>query len=224
MEKIEIPTYAALVAESSHAESAFKNDQWNSLLNKPPHESWVKQHPLVKVKNDAGEMVPLRYLPIDKVEFLLTRIYQKWMVEIKSVQQIFNSVLVIIRLHVLNPRTNEWEYQDGVGAMNAQTDKGASAADLGSIKAAAIQMAAPSAESYAIKDAAEKLGAIFGKDLNRRNIVSFMPGYLNAPEIQESIKQSNGYEYHSEIMTPKKELQPMAQATENSQLFNPSDL
>ena len=34
-------------------------------------------------------------------------------------------------------------------------------------------MAAPSAESFAIKDAAEKLGKIFGKDLNRKDAMAY---------------------------------------------------
>jgi hypothetical protein len=76
-------------------------------------------------------------------------------------------------LHVQNPLTNEWTFQDGVGAMNVQTDAGKSAADLGAIKAAAVQMALPSAKSYAIKDAAEHFGAIFGRDLNRKDIIQF---------------------------------------------------
>ena len=33
--------------------------------------------------------------------------------------------------------------------------------------------AAPAAESYAIKDAAEKLGKIFGKDLNRKDVIGY---------------------------------------------------
>jgi hypothetical protein len=34
-------------------------------------------------------------------------------------------------------------------------------------------MALPSAKSYAIKDAAEHFGAIFGRDLNRKDIIQF---------------------------------------------------
>jgi hypothetical protein len=34
-------------------------------------------------------------------------------------------------------------------------------------------MSAPASESYAIKDAAEKIGAIFGKNLNRADRMSY---------------------------------------------------
>lgn len=34
-------------------------------------------------------------------------------------------------------------------------------------------MALPGAESYAIKDAAEKIGRVFGKDLNRKELMAY---------------------------------------------------
>lgn len=37
--------------------------------------------------------------------------------------------------------------------------------------------ALPTAESYAIKDAAEKLGKLFGKDLNRKDELAFEAKY-----------------------------------------------
>lgn len=150
---------------------AFKNDQLNTLLNQEPPTSWLKNHPYVNVKDEKGQDVPLKYLSIEKVEFLLTKIFQRWGVEIINSGSIFNSVYVHVRLKVMNPITGEWMMQDGIGAANVQVDKGGSAADLSKIKSSAVMMALPSAESYAIKDAAEKFGRLFGKDLNRQNIV-----------------------------------------------------
>lgn len=158
-------------------QQAFKNDQLNLLLNQPPHASWLKQHPMAKTKNDQGQQVASLYLPIDKIEYLLSVIFQEWRVEIKSVTVAFQSMVVVVRLHLRNPLTGEWFYQDGVGASPVQTDSGKSAADLGAIKSAGVQMAAPAAETYAIKDAAEKLGTLFGKDLNRRDIIMFAGAY-----------------------------------------------
>jgi len=160
---------------------AFKNDQLNLLLNQPPHASWLKQHPMAKAKNDQGQIVPALYLPIDKIENMLSVIFGEWRVEIKSVQVAFQSMVVIVRLHLRNPLNGEWFYQDGVGASPVQTDAGKSAADLGAIKSSGVQMAAPSAESYAIKDAAEKLGTLFGKDLNRRDTIMFAGAYSQEP-------------------------------------------
>lgn len=145
-------------------ELAFQNDQFNLLLNKPPVEAFIKAHPFA-----AG----VRYLPIDKIEFLLTKIFQQWRVEVMREGQLFNSVYVAIRLHYLHPLTGEWLFHDGLGAVGVQTDKGAAASDMGSIKHDAIMKALPAAESYAIKDAAEKLGDLFGKNLNRKDTIAF---------------------------------------------------
>ena len=109
-----------------HDESvAFKNDQLNLLLNQPTPEKWIKDHPFAK---------NVKYIPIDKVEFLLTRIFQEWKVEIIKYSALFNSVSCHIRLHYKNPISGEWSFHDGVGAVGVQTDAGKSAADLGAIK------------------------------------------------------------------------------------------
>lgn len=178
-------------------EVAFKNDQLKLLLNQPPHKKWVKQHPMVKTKNDQGQTVPASYLPIDKVEFLLDRIFQDWKVEVLREGQLFNSIYCTIRLHYKDPVSGEWKFHDGVGAKSVQTDSGFSAADLAHIKDAAVMMALPSAKSYAIKDAAEHLGKLFGKDLNRRDTVEFKGSYEEPPKpeykpvTQEEISKAN---------------------------------
>lgn len=141
-----------------------KENDLNVLLNQPPAEVWLKDHPMVK---------GLKYIPIQRIEWLLTKVFIRWNVEIKNVQLIANSVVVAITLNYKDPLNNEWLKQDGVGAMPLQTDKGASANDWTKIKASAVQMGAPAAESYAIKDAAEKIGKIFGKDMNRADAVAY---------------------------------------------------
>lgn len=165
-QKRQLPTLAELHHD---AEAAFKNDQLNLLLNQPVPEKWVKDHPYAK---------NVKYIPIEKVEFLLTRIFQEWRVEILSEGQLFNSVYVKVRLHYLNPVTGEWSFHDGVGAVDVQTAKGESAADLSKIVANAVMKALPAAESYAIKDAAEKLGELFGKNLNRKDTMAFTGAYM----------------------------------------------
>lgn len=165
------PKLPSLEELQHDTEVAFKNDQLNSLLNAKPPDTWLKPHPFVNVKDDNGKSVPLRYMPIEKTEFLLTKIFQRWKVEVISTGVMFQSVYVHVRLTVRNPLDGTEMSHDGLGAANVQTDAGASAADLSKIKNSAVMMALPSAESYAIKDAAEKFGRIFGKDLNRNNVI-----------------------------------------------------
>ena len=154
-------------------QEAFKTDQLNLLLNQPPKKEWVKDHPFAK---------NVKYLPIDKVEFMLTKIFGEWRVEILSEGQMFNSVYVKVRLHYKRPTDGEWSFHDGLGAVGVQTDKGASASDLNAIKQDAIMKALPAAESYAVKDAAEKLGVLFGKDLNRKETMAYEASFTEVNE------------------------------------------
>lgn len=149
-------------------EKAFKNDQFNLLLNQPPHEKWIKEHPMID---------NWKYIPVDKIEFLILRIFGQWKREVLREGVMFNSVYAVVRLWVLHPVTGEWTYHDGGGAAPVQTDKGFSAADLSHIKNAAVQIALPSAISYALKDAAECLGKLFGKDLNKKDVIAFRSSF-----------------------------------------------
>jgi hypothetical protein len=148
----------------SDLESAYQINALNKLLNHQPKPEWVKVNPFA---NNS------KYIPIGTVEYLLTSIYLKWRLEVKEVMVIANSVVVSVKLHVLDPLTNEWDWQDGIGAAPIQTAKGAAATDFTQVNTAAVQMAAPAAESYAFKDAAEKFGKIFGKDLNRKDEMNY---------------------------------------------------
>jgi len=141
-----------------------KNQELNIILNSPPKKEWIKAHPFVK---------NLKYIPIERLEYLMTSIFSQWNVEIKSAMLMGNSVVVIVRVHYKDPTTGGQLFQDGIGATPIQVNKGAGAIDFSQIKSSAIQMSAPSAETYAIKDAVEKIGKIFGKDLNRKDLIQY---------------------------------------------------
>ena len=135
-------------------------NELNILLNQHPKSDWIKEHPFAK---------GVKYIPIERVEFLLTRLFIKWRVEVKAIQTIANSVVVTIRLHYQNIENNEWSWQDGIGAAPIQTEKDSGAMNWDRVRTDSVMKAAPAAESYAVKDAAEKIGKIFGKDLNRKD-------------------------------------------------------
>ena len=163
-----------LISENRVVE-ARNQDKLKQILNIEPPSQWIMDHPFAK---------GVAYLPIDKVEILLDTIFQEWRPEIKSVTQLAQSIVCVARVHYRNPVTGEWSYADGVGAVPLKTDKGYSAADLAHIKSDAVQTGAPSAMSFAIKDAAEHLGKIFGRDLNRKNTVDFYGVYANNIDIK----------------------------------------
>lgn len=166
-----------------------KQNQLNIILNAEPKKEWVKTHPFVK---------NLNYLPIERVEYLLTMIFTKWRVEIKEVKILANSIVTTVRVHVQDPITGEWDYQDGVGAMPIQVAKDAgSAIAFEKMNSSAIQIGSPASESFAIKDACEKFGRIFGKDLNRKDSVNYdrlysmigMNEIVNNPSLTEEVRK-----------------------------------
>ena len=183
MEK-KLPTLAELVSD---LEGYQKADQFNYLLNQEPPATWIKKHPIIK-KDVGGRKVPLEYLPIDKVEYLLRRIFKRYKIEILSISQVFNSVVVVVRLHYLDPTTGEWLYHDGTGASNIQLNKDANPGDLAQIKQSAVMMAAPLAKTLAIKDAAEMFGSLFGANLNRQDVnkATLDPGVKKAIEAKHT--------------------------------------
>jgi hypothetical protein len=161
--KYPLPKIEDLYADK---ELAVRQNELNRLLNMPPKPEWIKLNPF-------ADNAP--YLPIERVEYLLTALFLKWRLEIKEVKLLANSVVVTSRLHVLDQISGEWDWQDGVGAAPLQTAKGAGAIEFDKIKGAAVQMGAPAAESYSLKDAAEKFGKLFGKDLGRKDELNYAP-------------------------------------------------
>jgi hypothetical protein len=69
--KTTLPTVAELFADN--LEQAFKHEQLNLLLNQEPKKEWVKEHPYIK---------GYKYLPIDKVEFMLRKIFKEFSIEV----------------------------------------------------------------------------------------------------------------------------------------------
>jgi hypothetical protein len=145
---------------------AGKTESLNAILNTPPPDKWLKKHPTIDNHS---------YLPIDKVEYLLRKIFKRYRIEITNQGTAFNGVWVTVRVGYLNPITNDWDHQDGIGAAQLQTKKGTSPADLANINFGAIQMAFPIAKTLAVKDACDHIGNIFGANLNRKDTLQFSP-------------------------------------------------
>lgn len=146
---------------------------FETLVNQSPKQGWLRIHPTIQATDKNGQKCPYIYLPIERIEWLLINVIRRWRVEVKDIKQIANSVVVAVRLHYWDQVYNEWTYHDGIGAAPLQTEKNAGAIEWDKIKNAAVQIGAPAAESYAVKDAAEKIGRLFGRDLNRKEIIPF---------------------------------------------------
>ena len=151
---------------------------FNEFINSNPPTEWIKNHPTAK---------GVRYLPIDKVELILKKVFPSSKVEILDTKQMLNSIAVTVRVYYLHPVDNEWYSQDGVGAATIQVDKGENLTNLSAVKSNSIMLALPAAESYAIKDACEKIGNIFGANLNRKDTWGFDIGFGTDDEQKKDI-------------------------------------
>lgn len=165
-----------------------KDDIFVTLMNQLPNEKWIKVHPFIK---------NYKYLPIERVEYLLKTIFKRYRIEITGQGQSFNGVWVTVRVHYLHPITGEWDFHDGIGASQLQTSKGTSPADLGNINNGALSMAFPMAKTIAIKDATDHFGRLFGSDLNRKDIMTYdldltlielTPDHPNWYKVKEAIQ------------------------------------
>jgi len=163
IKKSKAPTIQELY---DNTDLAIKHDELNVLLSQNPPAQWIKTN---KYANNS------KYLPIDKVEWLLRRIFKEFRIEITGQGVAFNGVWVTVRVHYKHPVTGEWEYHDGIGAQELQVKSGSSAADLANINRNAISMAFPIAKSYAVKDACDHFGSAFGANLNRTEVMPYNP-------------------------------------------------
>jgi hypothetical protein len=73
-----LPTLQDLLVEN---EDSLKQNSLTVLLNQDPPAKWLVQHPMIR---------DYRYIPIEKIEYLLTRIFGNFNVEIRSTQIVAN--------------------------------------------------------------------------------------------------------------------------------------
>lgn len=164
------PTKINLPALCANLELSAKVDSLNTLLNQRPPQSWLKTHKGVQ------------YQPVERVKNNLITIFQDYDWEIKNVQVVANSILVYGDLYVINPITGRTRKVSGIGAWPIQLKAGSNPTDFQNIVQDAIQKNAPAAESLALKNAAKKLGELFGD--GKEEEVVFNGVYANAQEAQ----------------------------------------
>lgn len=188
-----------------------KQNSLNILLNQKPTEKWLQDHPTAKTKKG-----PVKYLSIQRLEWLMTSIFIDWKVEIKEWKLIGNSVGVEVRLHYQDPITSEWKWQDGIGAAPLQTDKGAGATDFNALKSNSVMLALPAAKTFAVKDAAHQLGKLFGKDINRSDEILYdnlMEKVFNTEEIKKKLSEIDNLDdlsnYYFEIPNKNKVIEKL---------------
>jgi len=131
--------------------------EFKSLVNKSPSKNWIKQN---KYSQNAN------YLPIRIVEELLNEIYPFWQVEQGDPRVLGNSVVIHVQLKVYHPILGDWLTYAGVGAVPIEVTKNAHPTDFTKLNPKALHKNVPAALSFAISNAAKKIGRLFGSHLN----------------------------------------------------------
>lgn len=146
-EKKYIPTKDELFSDL--ADMTEIEDEMTMLLCLNPKKEWLKEH-----ADFPGHF----YLPIDKVEILLNRLFKEVSVEVlREGLQPSLGVFISIRLHYFDSRFGKMRFQDGTAGIPCN-------------KKNELKSAFQIAKSEAIKDAAHHIGKVFGRDLNRSSI------------------------------------------------------
>lgn len=147
------------------------------FVNQDPFPQWIR------------EMNGIPYIPIGILETLMQKVFGRVRYEVKDYKILANSICVQMRVHYWNAGRAEWDFQDGLGAIPIQIskDKGQGAIDFANMNSKAIQLALPGAESFAMKDAIEKIGRLFGRDLSRKDSMEYTPAFVDPEDLQKKL-------------------------------------
>lgn len=133
-----------------------------NIINSEPRRSWIQVN---KYSQNA------KYIPIGIVEELLRAIYPAWeAAQVGEPKILGNSVVISVELRVFHPILKHWLSFPGVGAVPIEVAQGAHPTDWTQINSKAMHKNVPAALSYAINNAAKKIGRIFGSHLNRKDV------------------------------------------------------
>ena len=124
---------------------------------------------LAKNSINGSKSTDYDYVPIGAVEECLRQVFFRQVdFEITNSYRDLNSFIITVRIHYKCPISGEKRFTDGIGAKALQQDSGAKIYDFNStMKANALELGVGNAYSIAIKNAAKKIGRMFGGDLNR---------------------------------------------------------
>lgn len=167
-------------------ELTLEQDRLITFLNQEPPAAWVKVHPYI-----SGH----KYLPIEKVEFMLKRFFKTYSIKVIESKQLLNSIMCSVTVRYQDPVTGIMVEHDGVGACELQTakDTGPLKLDASNINKGAVPMALGIAKSIAVKDACDHIGNIFGANLNRKDVLPItadtnLEGVVNKKEHERMLK------------------------------------
>lgn len=151
-EVIESPALPAIQTEIDPEIASFL-----SVLSQNPDERQIRTN---QYANNS------EYLPIQFLEELLDKVFGLWNLKHKQTQCIGNAICTDVELEVCVGGT--WIVRAGSGSCQVQTDP-----QTGEFKPKSIEKAYGASLSMAFKNAAKRLGNLFGRNLNRDEVVDY---------------------------------------------------
>jgi hypothetical protein len=156
----------------------------------------------------------VNYLPIGYIEMELDSIFSGlWSIENIRTTVMLNSIVCELDLKIYRPEIGIWITRSGVGAVPIQLQKDQKIITGESIQTFAFQKGAPAAKAFALKNAAQSLGAVFGRNINRDYELEYRPLSESVQEFEN--KEANERAEIARIETQKQELKPIFDTIES---------
>jgi len=156
---------AAITEKVNHIKDFFRLCRaFNKKLDAKPKPDWIKKNPYSE---------NALYIPIRIVESLLRSYFGTYQVLMVGEPKVIgNSIIVNVHLKVYHPIFEEWIIYAGTGAVPIQLKKDAlNPLDFQKMLPKALHKNVPAALSFAVSNAAKKIGSIFGGDLNSNEAI-----------------------------------------------------
>lgn len=143
-------------------------------LNKEPDPKELELTPDGKAKT----------LPVSFIEMTLDELYfGQWELSEPTYQQIFNEVVGTAILTVWNPINDRPIRRAGFASVVITQDKDATIAEFNQTKKKnALDLTFPKLKAEILKNAAQSLGKIFGRDINRKKVDTFKAALKPIPD------------------------------------------
>lgn len=153
------------------------------LANIAQREEWLKS------LNSAPEQVQKNNgfdsIPISVLETMLDETYLgAWQTSNFRYQVIANEIVGTIDLKVFDPQLKKWLTRSGSAAAMIRQTKDSAITDIGAKIKNGLMMDFPKLESMCLKAACKRLGAKFGRNLNRKFEDEYETIYTNEAELE----------------------------------------
>jgi hypothetical protein len=149
--------------------------EWKALLNRDPDPKEIEPTPDGRAKT----------LPISFVEMTLDELFEDWGTKNFTTKVVGNEVVGELELWCINPITKRTITRVGAAAIIIQVDKAPEgiqgvdrnrwALNPDNKKPNALDLGYPKLKAECVKNAAQSLGKIFGRDLNRKKSDTYKP-------------------------------------------------